>query len=188
MNAYERLLDVALELFVDRGYDAVGTQEIVDRAGVTKPTLYHHFGNKLGIARALAERIESSLFETLGDRTAYKRDMPLDLERLIEGILHYAESHPRETQLLVGATNGPGKSESRQAMLVVWSRLTGEVERFFLSAAADHGNMAGREREYTVSFLGIVFAYAGLIMDGTSLDRASLAYRITHQFSHGIYS
>ena len=29
-----------------KGYDAVGVQEIVDTAGITKPTLYYYFGSK----------------------------------------------------------------------------------------------------------------------------------------------
>jgi TetR/AcrR family transcriptional regulator len=41
MENREILLDRALTLFSTRGYDAVGIQEIVDSAGVTKPTLYH---------------------------------------------------------------------------------------------------------------------------------------------------
>lgn len=39
MDNKEVLLQVALDLFHAKGYDAVGIQEIVDKAGVTKPTL-----------------------------------------------------------------------------------------------------------------------------------------------------
>src|SRR5215211_7966667 len=47
------ILDRALGLFAARGYDAVGVQEIVEAAGVTKPTLYHYFGSKRGLLEAL---------------------------------------------------------------------------------------------------------------------------------------
>ena len=43
MDNRARLLDCAQDLFAARGYDAVGVQEIVEAAGVTKPTLYHYF-------------------------------------------------------------------------------------------------------------------------------------------------
>ena len=49
----ELLLDAALDLFYAKGYDAVGVQEIVDRAGVTKPTLYYYFGSKIGLLQNL---------------------------------------------------------------------------------------------------------------------------------------
>ena len=53
------LIERALELFAARGYDAVGVQEIVEAAGMTKPTLYHWFGSKQGLLRAaLASREE----------------------------------------------------------------------------------------------------------------------------------
>ena len=44
---------VAARLFAARGYDATPVQAIVQAAGVTKPTLYYHFGSKEGLARAL---------------------------------------------------------------------------------------------------------------------------------------
>ncbi|MCD7717366.1 MAG: TetR/AcrR family transcriptional regulator [Lachnospiraceae bacterium] len=54
-----RLLQCANELFYEKGYDAVGVQEIVARAGLTKPTLYYYFGSKKGLLEALvAERFE----------------------------------------------------------------------------------------------------------------------------------
>ena len=53
MENRERILRCALELFSSRGYDAVGVQEIVSTVGITKPTLYHYFGSKEGLLKAL---------------------------------------------------------------------------------------------------------------------------------------
>jgi TetR/AcrR family transcriptional regulator len=52
---HDRLLLAASELFTTRGYAATSVREIVERAGVTKPALYYHYGNKEGICRALVE-------------------------------------------------------------------------------------------------------------------------------------
>jgi len=42
----ERILDVALELFTEQGYDKTSLREIADRLGVTKAALYYHFPSK----------------------------------------------------------------------------------------------------------------------------------------------
>ena len=55
MDNREAILSEALHLFYVRGYDAVGVQEIVDAAGVTKPTLYYYFGSKKGLLESLFE-------------------------------------------------------------------------------------------------------------------------------------
>jgi AcrR family transcriptional regulator len=45
-NARARLERAALELFVERGYDATTVAEIADRAGLTKRTFFRHFTDK----------------------------------------------------------------------------------------------------------------------------------------------
>ena len=48
-----KLLLVALTHFAARGYDGVQVKEVADAAGVSKPTLYYHFGSKEGLFRQL---------------------------------------------------------------------------------------------------------------------------------------
>jgi TetR/AcrR family transcriptional regulator, transcriptional repressor for nem operon len=59
----ERILKAALELFRTKGYHAVGTQEICERAEVLKGTLYHFFPTKIDVAIAVLEnyRVGSTL-------------------------------------------------------------------------------------------------------------------------------
>jgi AcrR family transcriptional regulator len=49
----ERLLKAAMRLFASRGYAATSVRDIVSAAGVTAPSLYHHFGNKEGLFLAI---------------------------------------------------------------------------------------------------------------------------------------
>lgn len=49
----ERILSTALDLFAVKGYDATAVREICEAAGITKPTLYHFFGSKDGVLKAL---------------------------------------------------------------------------------------------------------------------------------------
>jgi TetR/AcrR family transcriptional regulator len=52
-SSSERILTTALDLFAVRGYDATSVREICEAAGITKPTLYHFYGSKDGVLRAL---------------------------------------------------------------------------------------------------------------------------------------
>jgi len=62
------LLRVGRELFAQRGYTGVGTEEIVARAGVTRGALYHHFADKRDLFRAVHEELEQALVTDIGER------------------------------------------------------------------------------------------------------------------------
>ncbi len=51
----DRILEKSLDLFSSKGYDATSVREICEAAGITKPTLYHFYGSKEGVYRALVE-------------------------------------------------------------------------------------------------------------------------------------
>jgi AcrR family transcriptional regulator len=55
----ERILDVALELFNEQGYDKTSLREIADRLGVTKAALYYHFERKEDILLELHLRLHA---------------------------------------------------------------------------------------------------------------------------------
>jgi AcrR family transcriptional regulator len=57
-SARERVLTAAYELFSQRGIHAVGTEEVIARAGVAKATLYRHFATKNDLVLAVLERRE----------------------------------------------------------------------------------------------------------------------------------
>ena len=57
------LVASARALFAERGYAAVGTEEIVARAGVTRGALYHHFGDKKDLMRAVLHDLARELAE-----------------------------------------------------------------------------------------------------------------------------
>jgi AcrR family transcriptional regulator len=59
------LIEAARRLFAERGYAAVGTEEIVRAAGVTRGALYHHFAGKQQLFEAVYEDVEHRLLEQI---------------------------------------------------------------------------------------------------------------------------
>jgi AcrR family transcriptional regulator len=57
-DARERILDTAYELFSRRAIRDVGVDEVIERAGVAKATLYRHFPSKDDLVVAFLERRE----------------------------------------------------------------------------------------------------------------------------------
>lgn len=68
-----RLLDAAYELFSTRGIQAVGTNEIIERAGVAKATLYSHFRSKNDLVLAFLERRDQVWTKEWIEREARRR-------------------------------------------------------------------------------------------------------------------
>lgn len=60
------LISVARDLFGERGYAGVSTEEIVRTAEVTRGALYHHFSGKKDLFKAVYEEIERQNMERIG--------------------------------------------------------------------------------------------------------------------------
>jgi AcrR family transcriptional regulator len=57
----DRILDAALDLFVEKGYDKASLRELAEKMGFTKAALYYHFPSKADILMALHERMHGIL-------------------------------------------------------------------------------------------------------------------------------
>ena len=82
------LLDAGRALFSERGYAAVGTQEVVRAAEVTRGALYHHFADKRALFRAVFEDLEAEIVGGIAERIVPIED-PIELLR--EGISAFLE-------------------------------------------------------------------------------------------------
>ena len=71
------LLEAATELFAQRGYAGVATEEIVRAAGVTRGALYHHFAGKLELFEAVYEQVEQGLVERIASSAMSAASDPL---------------------------------------------------------------------------------------------------------------
>jgi len=75
------LIDAARTLFAERGYAGAGREEIVERAGVTRGAMYHHFNSKEALFQAVYEVVESELCHALAKSAMASHD-PVEQLRL----------------------------------------------------------------------------------------------------------
>ncbi|MGZ4468598.1 MAG: TetR/AcrR family transcriptional regulator [Nocardioidaceae bacterium] len=68
------LVEVATELFTERGYAGTSLDEIVAGARVTKGALYHHFSGKQALFEAVFERVEEDASKTIRRAVHTNRD------------------------------------------------------------------------------------------------------------------
>jgi AcrR family transcriptional regulator len=86
-----RLVKAAHELFAERPYADVGTEEIVRRARVTRGALYHHFTDKRDLFRAVHEQLEAELVDTIAKQLA-ESAVSDPLEGLRTGVRSYLDA------------------------------------------------------------------------------------------------
>src|SRR6478736_9690221 len=75
------LVATARSMFAQRGYAAVGTEEIVRSAGVTRGALYHHFAGKAELFEAVYEEVERELLESIAAKALGAATDPLQVLR-----------------------------------------------------------------------------------------------------------
>jgi AcrR family transcriptional regulator len=79
----QKILDAAIDLFSEVGYAAAGLGEIIERAGMTKGALYHHFDSKEALATAIIE--QGTNLTRAAFRQVCESSSPA-LENLIHGV------------------------------------------------------------------------------------------------------
>jgi len=107
LNARERLLDTAIDMFAQKGYAGTSVREIVGRAGVSKPVLYYYFQSKEGLFLAIldmAENLQKQLLSEILKSTGSVLDRLL---MLYQSIYAGIENHRNLYKLIHGLIFGP---------------------------------------------------------------------------------
>ena len=135
------LLSAARELFAERGYADVGTEEIVRATGVTRGALYHHFRDKRDLFREVHESLERELVERIG-ASMQGTDDPLELIELGLRAFLDACTEPAVIQIaLIDAPTVLGWQEWRE----IDAKYGMGLVSFGLQNAIDAGAMPARD-------------------------------------------
>lgn len=193
MDNRENILQCALALFYMKGYDAVGVQEIVDAAGITKPTLYYYFGSKRGLLESMLTRHCDVLEERLSEAVQVPGQIPDILFQVAKVYFDFAVNYPKCYLLILALFYSGRENEGFKTVYPLILRYYNRIVQIFEDASGELGNMNGRQRQFAVGFIGTLDCYLTVRLqeteEGTKMKISDEQIRsIIHQFMYGIYS
>lgn len=193
MDNRELILNAALDLFYAKGYDAVGVQEIVERAGVTKPTLYYYFGSKRGLLQKLLESRYEIMEKGVLEASRVKAELPEVLYQVAREFFDFAAAHEKFYLFMLALFFSGRENEAFQTVSPFIERYYNIIVRIFEDASSQLGNMRGRQRMFAVGFTGLLNHHIMTVSYGLSEDEKfeisnETTYEIVRQFLYGIYS
>jgi len=98
----ERLLAAMLRAAAELGYREANVQDVIERAGVSRPTFYEHFANKEACFLAAFDATAERLRERVAAAAAKGGDSLRDRLRFgLETILHFAATEPDAARTLI---------------------------------------------------------------------------------------
>ncbi|MDO4453177.1 MAG: TetR/AcrR family transcriptional regulator [Eubacteriales bacterium] len=192
MENKENILKCALDLFYAKGYDAVGVQEIAEKAGITKPTLYYYFGSKYGLLETLLTT-KFKVFRERFERVAhYNGNITETLNRIAADYVDYAVNDQKFYMLLMSMFYLPRENEMYKAAQPLIKEFFRIIVKVFEDAREQLGNMNNREKQFAIGFIGLLNYYLIMVCeenDGKQIGISDETIRsLVHQFMHGINS
>lgn len=129
----QQLIEIGRALFAERGYDATSIEEIAQRAQVSKPVVYEHFGGKEGLYAVVVDREMSMLLDMITSSLTQNRSR-VRLEQVALALLAYIEERTDGFRILVRdqpAVNADGRYSSllNEAVNQVAHLLAGDFAR-----------------------------------------------------------
>jgi AcrR family transcriptional regulator len=171
----EELLDAAVTAIRREGAD-VSMDDIAAEAGITKPILYSNFGDKAGLADALATRFTSDLVTLFGAVWAETDDPRERVARSIDAWVGFIESDPHIYQFLSEGSFGAGRRLDDRRLVAdlgtVVARALGEWLR-------EQGADSGPAEPWAFGVLGLVHVTTEWWLERRTLSRKDLVQYLT---------
>ncbi|MBH0121140.1 TetR/AcrR family transcriptional regulator [Rhodococcus sp. NPDC003382] len=129
----EQLIEIGRALFAERGYEGTSIEEIAQRAAVSKPVVYEHFGGKEGLYAVVVDR-EMTILMSMVTESLTRNRSRVRVERAALALLTYIEERTDGFRILVrdspvAAEEGTYSSLLNEAMRQVGTLLAGDFAR-----------------------------------------------------------
>jgi AcrR family transcriptional regulator len=115
-----QIVELAEELFSERGYQGASMDELARRAGVTKPVVYELFGNKDGLFRACLERSSERLATEVAEAVRAESEPEARVQAGGLAFLRFAKDNRVAWELMMEGrfSDAANEARRRQAALV----------------------------------------------------------------------
>src|SRR5512134_1823617 len=98
-DARRAILDAAESLLAEGGYEAFSIRRLTERCGYTAPSIYHHFGDKLGLIDAVLEEHFGELLKLIA--AVPTSDDPLvTIRARSQAFAHFGLGNPTHYRIL----------------------------------------------------------------------------------------
>lgn len=190
MDNRSNILKWATELFYQKGYDAVGVQEIVNSAGTTKPTLYYYFKSKYGLLESVLAEFYEPFLEKLEQASEFQGDVPECLHNTCREYLRMALDNRKQYMFALSLVYSARENEAYKAARPYMIRAHEIIVKIFNKASHSLGNMNGRQQQFASGFEGIINFYLIYYFEKNQpeIDIDEVSSRLVKQFMYGIYS
>jgi AcrR family transcriptional regulator len=147
-----QLIDVGRTVFAKRGYEGASLEEIADRARVSRPILYEHFGGKEGLYAVVVDREMEYLVRRIAE--AISTGSPRErIEQAAIAFLSYVKDHPDGFAILTRDAPVTSAGGSMSSLLNDVAERVGDV---FANAFKDAGYDAKAAPIYAHALIGMV--------------------------------
>jgi AcrR family transcriptional regulator len=100
----QTLISISRDVFAEHGFANTALEDIVQQAGVTRGALYHHFGSKEGLFRAVLETVQEEVAQRI-EQAAQQHEHPW--KQLIAGCEAFLEANTDKTIQRIMLVDGP---------------------------------------------------------------------------------
>ncbi|MEP3196315.1 MAG: TetR/AcrR family transcriptional regulator [Lentilitoribacter sp.] len=154
----EKFVAIARALFAEKGYANTSTPEIVKAAGVTRGALYHHFGDKQGLFRAVIEREAALVADDINSKSI---NSETPKQALLDGALAYFDAMAVDGRAELLLIEGPAVL-GFEAMSEIDQRYGGNELKIGLDTAVEQGVLPSMPTHHMADILSAAFDRAAL--------------------------
>lgn len=123
----DQLVATAEQVFLTSGVAAASMDEVAERAGVTKPVLYDHFGSKDGLLAAVVTRSGERLLAVIAEAFAGTTDAELALRQGLTAYFRFVDANEGAWSLLLQEVT-PGSAAAVAADAIRTAQVEGMAD------------------------------------------------------------